>query len=102
MIPGEPTVAPGALELSANRPTRTLIVANPGDRPIQVGSHYHFAETTTALIFDRTAALGFRLDIPGGTAMRFEPGQTRSVRLVALGGWRRVHVVDGLAVGTLQ
>lgn len=102
MIRGERKPVPGAPEFSANRPTRTLIVANAGDRPIQVGSHYHFAETTTALIFDRAAALGFRLDIPAGTAVRFEPGETRRVQLVTLGGPRRRHGDDGLVFGTLQ
>ena len=91
MIPGEMLVEPGELELNAGRPTLTLVVANTGDRPIQVGSHYHFYETNAALSFDREAARGFRLDIAAGTAVRFEPGQTREVRLVALAGKREVY-----------
>ncbi|TAL06885.1 MAG: urease subunit beta, partial [Porticoccaceae bacterium] len=79
MIPGELDTATGELELNAGRPTLTLAVANTGDRPIQVGSHYHFAETNPALRFERAAARGMRLDIPAGTAVRFEPGQTREV-----------------------
>ena len=90
MIPGEVLTAPGDIELNAGRPTVTLTVANTGDRPIQVGSHYHFYETNTALAFDREQARGYRLDIPAGTATRFEPGQSREVRLVAYAGERRV------------
>ncbi|MGC4090779.1 MAG: urease subunit alpha [Polyangiaceae bacterium] len=90
MIPGELLAAPGELELNAGRPTVTLVVANTGDRPIQVGSHYHFFETNAGLAFDREAARGYRLDIPAGTAVRFEPGQSRTVQLVALAGERRV------------
>src|SRR5580693_2601005 len=90
MIPGEIITAPGEIELNAGRPTVTLTVANTGDRPIQVGSHYHFYETNAALAFDRDKARGFRLDIPAGTATRFEPGQSREVRLVAYAGKRRV------------
>jgi urease subunit beta len=90
MIPGEIITHPGDIELNGGRPTRTLEVANTGDRPIQVGSHYHFAETNPALAFDRDAARGQRLDIPSGTAVRFEPGQTRPVDLVPLLGARRV------------
>jgi len=90
MIPGEIIVADGEIELNAGRPTVTLIVANTGDRPIQVGSHYHFFETNAALSFDRDKARGFRLDIPAGTATRFEPGQSREVRLVAYAGARVV------------
>ena len=90
MIPGEIFPADGEIELNAGRDTVTLTVANTGDRPIQVGSHYHFAETNPALSFDREAARGMRLDIPSGTAVRFEPGQSREVRLVAFGGARRV------------
>jgi urease beta subunit len=90
MIPGEIFVAGGDIELNAGRPMVTLTVANTGDRPIQVGSHYHFFETNAALSFDRAQARGFRLDIPAGTATRFEPGQTREVRLVAYAGARRV------------
>ena len=90
MIPGEFLVATGDIELNTGRPTVTLTVANTGDRPIQVGSHYHFYETNTALAFDREQARGYRLDIPAGTATRFEPGQSREVRLVAYAGERRV------------
>jgi urease subunit beta len=90
MIPGELFVASGEIEINAGRPTVTLTVANTGDRPIQVGSHYHFYETNMALSFDRERARGYRLDIPAGTATRFEPGQSREVRLVAYAGERRV------------
>jgi urease beta subunit len=90
MIPGEIVTAPGEIEINAGRPTITLTVANTGDRPIQVGSHYHFAETNPALSFERDKARGHRLDIPAGTAVRFEPGQTREVRLVAFAGRREV------------
>ena len=90
MIPGELFPAAGEIELNAGRATVTLTVANTGDRPIQVGSHYHFYETNSALRFDRDKARGHRLDIPAGTATRFEPGQTREVRLVAYAGARRV------------
>ncbi|MEC9175670.1 MAG: urease subunit beta, partial [Pseudomonadota bacterium] len=86
MIPGEVITLPGAFTLNAGRETVTLEVANSGDRPIQVGSHYHFAETNPALVFDRAAARGLRLDIPAGTAVRFEPGQSRDVTLVAFTG----------------
>jgi urease beta subunit len=91
MIPGEVITAPGDLELNAGRPSITLTVANTGDRPIQVGSHYHFAETNPALKFDRAKARGHRLDIAAGTAVRFEPGQTRDVQLVAFSGKREVY-----------
>ncbi len=101
MIPGEYAIQPGDIELNAGRATLTLEVANTGDRPIQVGSHYHFAETNTALTFDRAAARGYRLDIAAGTAVRFEPGQTRSVRLVALAGDRRVFGFAGEVMGAL-
>ena len=90
MIPGELFTASGEIEINAGRPTVTLTVANTGDRPIQIGSHYHFYETNSALAFDRERALGYRLDIPAGTATRFEPGQSREVRLVAYAGERRV------------
>jgi urease subunit beta len=90
MIPGEILTPDGEIELNAGRETVTLTVANTGDRPIQVGSHYHFAETNPALAFDRAAARGFRLDIPSGTAVRFEPGQSREVPLVAYAGDRIV------------
>ncbi len=101
MIPGELLAEPGDIELNAGRPTLTLSVANTGDRPVQVGSHYHFFETNTALDFDRDAARGYRLDIPAGTAVRFEPGQTRTVQLVALGGERKVYGFRGLIQGAL-
>lgn len=91
MIPGEIISQPGDIELNAGRETVTLTVANTGDRPIQVGSHYHFLETNPALKFEREKARGMRLDIPAGTAVRFEPGQTREVRLVALAGARTVY-----------
>ena len=86
MIPGEILPAPGEIELNAGRDSIALDVANTGDRPIQVGSHYHFAETNPALEFDRAAARGRRLDIPAGTAVRFEPGESRTVQLVAFAG----------------
>jgi urease subunit beta len=101
MIPGELLAEPGEIELNAGRPTITLVVANTGDRPIQVGSHYHFYETNAALGFDREAARGFRLDIAAGTAVRFEPGQTRTVQLVALSGERQAYGFRGLIQGAL-
>ena len=101
MIPGEMLVEAGELELNAGRPTLTLVVANTGDRPIQVGSHYHFYETNAALSFDREATRGFRLDIAAGTAVRFEPGQTRTIQLVALAGERQVYGFRGLIQGAL-
>jgi urease subunit beta len=91
MIPGEVIVADGDIELNQGRATVTLSVSNSGDRPIQVGSHYHFFETNPALVFDRDKARGFRLDIPAGTAVRFEPGQSREVTLVELAGAREVY-----------
>lgn len=91
MIPGEIITAPGDIVLNAGQPTVTLAVANTGDRPIQVGSHYHFFETNPALSFDRAKARGHRLDIAAGTAIRFEPGQTREVTLVPLRGTRTVY-----------
>ena len=90
MIPGEMLVASGEIELNSGRETLTLSVANTGDRPVQVGSHYHFYETNAALDFDRAAARGFRLDIAAGTAVRFEAGDTKQVELVALAGTREV------------
>lgn len=102
MIPGELLVAEGEIELNVGRETVEVDVANTGDRPIQVGSHYHFYETNAALAFDRAAARGFRLDIPAGTAVRFEPGQARRVRLVALAGARVVHGFRGLVQGPLD
>ena len=101
MIPGELFPADGEIELNAGRPTLTVTVANTGDRPIQVGSHYHFYETNAALRFDRDQARGFRLDIPAGTAIRFEPGQSRKVRLVAYAGARRVVGFNGRINGAL-
>ena len=102
MIPGELFPADGDIELNAGRSTVTLTVANTGDRPIQVGSHYHFYETNSALQFDREKTRGFRLDIPAGTATRFEPGQSREVRLVAYGGARRVVGFQGRVNGALD
>ena len=102
MILGELIPAAGDIELNAGRPTVTLTVANTGDRPIQVGSHYHFFETNGALAFDRAAARGRRLDIPAGTAVRFEPGQTREVRLVPFRGARRVFGFTGAVMGALE
>ena len=102
LIPGELIPEPGTLELNSNRPTLTLRVANSGDRPIQVGSHFHFFETNTALHFDRDAARGHRLDIPAGTAIRFEPGDERDIRLVALAGHRKVFGFNGLVNGPLD
>jgi urease subunit beta len=90
MIPGELISAPGEIELNAGRETRTVRVVNTGDRPIQVGSHFHFADVNDALDLDREAATGFRLDVPAGTSVRFEPGAERDVQLVALGGAGRV------------
>ncbi len=101
MIPGELFPADGEIELNAGRAALVLEVANSGDRPVQVGSHYHFAETNAALDFDRDAARGMRLDIPAGTAVRFEPGQRREVRLVAIGGARRVFGFNGQVMGDL-
>ncbi len=102
MIPGEFLVKSGDIELNAGRETIVLSVANTGDRPIQVGSHYHFAETNSALAFDRAAARGFRLNIPAGTAVRFEPGQSRTVELVALAGDRIVFGFTGAVMGPLD
>lgn len=101
MIPGELRTAPGEIELNAGRRTVTLTVRNAGDRPVQVGSHYHFFETNAALDFDRQAAYGMRLDIPAGTAVRFEPGQTREVTLVAYDGDRVVYGFQGKVQGAL-
>ncbi len=102
MIPGEiiPAIAPD-LDANVGRETRRLEVANTGDRPIQVGSHYHFFETNAALRFERNAARGFRLNIPAGTAVRFEPGDTREIELVALAGTREVYGFNGLVDGSL-
>lgn len=102
MIPGEILVDEGDMELNAGRRKLSLAVANTGDRPIQVGSHYHFAETNAALDFDRTAARGMRLDIASGTAVRFEPGQSRTVNLVDYAGDRMVFGFRGLVQGALN
>ena len=102
MIPGEVKVAAGDIVLNKGRKTVTIEVTNTGDRPIQVGSHYHFFETNDALRFDRRKAYGFRLDIAAGTAVRFEPGQTRTVQLVALAGDRRVFGFQGKVMGKLE
>ena len=101
MIPGEIITKPGKLILNAGLPTKTLMIANTGDRPIQVGSHYHFFETNQALEFDRKAAIGCRLDIPAGTAVRFEPGQKREVTLVEYQGARRVFGFNAKVNGKL-
>jgi len=102
MIPGEIDTLPGELILNEGLETRNLVVANSGDRPIQVGSHYHFYETNPALHFDRARARGFRLNIPAGTAVRFEPGQQRTVELVALAGHRQVYGFRGEIQGNLD
>ncbi|MDB6454501.1 urease subunit beta [Falsirhodobacter sp. 20TX0035] len=102
MIPGEIFPAAGTLTLNASAMAITLMVANTGDRPVQVGSHYHFAETNPGLDFDRAAARGYRLDIPAGTAVRFEPGQRREVRLVPFGGDRQVWGFNGQVMGALD
>ena len=102
MIPGEMIVAEGEIVLNADRRTRTFEVTNRGDRPIQVGSHYHFAETNAALAFDRAAARGMRLNIPAGTAVRFEPGQSRTVELVDYAGDRVVYGFNGKVMGALD
>jgi urease subunit beta len=101
MIPGELFIKPGEIELNKGRRTVTLTVSNTGDRPIQVGSHYHFFETNPALKFDRAKARGMRLDIAAGTAVRFEPGQTREVTLVAMAGKRTVYGFRGDVMGKL-
>ncbi len=102
MIPGEIQVADGDLLLNEGRVTLQVAVANTGDRPIQIGSHYHFFETNPALQFDRAATRGFRLDIPAGTAVRFEPGQTRTISLVAYAGRRHVSGFRGDVMGPLD
>src|SRR3954465_11151305 len=102
MTPGELFVDDGDIEINAGRERITLAVANSGDRPIQAGSHYHFAETNQALVFPREPARGFRLDIAAGTAVRFEPGQTRTVNLVAFAGARRVFGFTGAVMGALD
>ena len=102
MIPGEMKVVAGDIELNKGRKTVTVEVTNTGDRPVQVGSHYHFFETNDALRFDRKAAYGFRLNIAAGTAVRFEPGQMRTVELVALAGDRKVYGFQGKVMGALK
>ena len=102
MIPGEMQVQEGEIELNAGRRSLQIEVANTGDRPIQVGSHYHFHETNDGLQFDRQAVYGMRLDIPAGTAVRFEPGQTRTVQLVDYAGDRRVFGFQGRVQGALK
>ncbi len=102
MIPGEMLVEPGDIELNVGRTTATVKVANSGDRPIQVGSHFHFYETNPALKFDRAIGYGMRLNITAGTAVRFEPGQERTVELVALAGDRKVYGFNGKVMGALD
>ena len=101
MIPGEILIQDGDIELNARRMLVTVVVANTGDRPIQVGSHYHFYETNTSLRFERELAYGYRLNIPAGTAVRFEPGQERTVELVAYAGTRTVYGFQGRVMGKL-
>jgi urease subunit beta len=101
MVPGELLIPDGEIELNAGRKTLTLTVENTGDRPIQVGSHYHFFETNSSLRFDRESTRGYRLDIPAGTAVRFEPGQARTVSLVEYGGLRRVFGFQGKIMGNV-
>ena len=101
MIPGEVFPAPGEIVLNAGAEAITLMVANTGDRPVQVGSHYHFAEANSALDFDRDAARGMRLDIAAGTAVRFEPGQRREVELIPIGGARKVYGFNQQVMGAL-
>ncbi|MAR90845.1 MAG: urease subunit beta [Pseudomonadota bacterium] len=101
MIPGELITEPGELELNAGKPTVSVTVANTGDRPVQVGSHYHFYETNPALDFERDKTRGYRLDIAAGTAVRFEPGQSREVTLVPYGGERKVYGFRGEVMGKL-
>ncbi len=102
LIPGELLTEPGEIVLNAGRPVTTLLVANSGDRPVQVGSHFHFHEANSALQFDRDAARGLRLDIPAGTAIRFEPGDSREVQLVPFAGERRIFGFNGLVNGPLD
>ena len=102
MIPGEIIAASEAIEINEGRDTKTLSIANTGDRPIQVGSHYHFSETNPALEFDRDSALGFRLNIPAGTAVRFEPGQSREVELVRYAGEGKIYGFRGEVMGSLS
>lgn len=102
LVPGQVFAAPGEVELNAGAPVTAIKVANGGDRPVQVGSHYHFAEANEGLVFDRAAARGKRLDIPAGTAVRFEPGQSREVQLVPLGGLRVVNGFQAKVMGALD
>jgi urease subunit beta len=102
LIPGELIPEPGELELNSGRPVTTVLVANTGDRPVQVGSHFHFFEANAALQFDREATRGQRLDIPAGTAIRFEPGDSREVQLIPFAGRRRVFGFNGLINGPLD
>ena len=102
MIPGEMRIEAGEIELNGGRKTITIKVANTGDRPVQVGSHYHFYETNDALSFDRASTRGYRLNIAAGTAVRFEPGQSRTVELVALSGERKVYGFAGKIMGALE
>jgi len=102
MIPGEMLIEDGDIELNVGRRTTTITVANSGDRPIQIGSHFHFYETNPALLFTREDAYGMRLDIAAGTAVRFEPGQTRTVELVDLAGERKVYGFNGQVMGALD
>ncbi len=102
MIPGEYFFDGAPIELNAGRPTIALSINNTGDRPVQVGSHYHFFEVNRALVFDRAAAYGMRLDLPAGTAVRFEPGEIKTIRLVALSGSRQVYGGSGLVMGALD
>src|SRR5437773_7942921 len=102
MIPGEYLYADSPIDLNAGRPTCTLQVNNTGDRPVQIGSHYHFFEVNRALVFDREAAYGMRLDLPAGTAVRFEPGEIKTVQLVELAGERQVYGGSGLVMGPLD
>jgi urease beta subunit len=102
MIPGEYLFDGGPIELNAGRPTVTLQVNNTGDRPVQIGSHFHFFEVNRAIVFDRAAAYGMRLDLPAGTAVRIEPGEIKTVHLVALGGQRQVYGGSGLVMGALD
>lgn len=102
MIPGEYFIEDGDIELNVGRAAIRIVVANSGDRPIQVGSHYHFYETNPALMFDREMTKGFRLDIPAGTAVRFEPGQQREIQLVAFAGLRRIYGFRQAVMGALE
>ncbi|MDB5948268.1 MAG: ureB [Massilia sp.] len=102
MIPGQYRLEPGDIDINVGRRTRSLVVANSGDRPVQVGSHFHFYEVNTALLFERADALGMRLNIAAGTAVRFEPGQHRTVELVDLAGDRKVYGFNGLVMGGLE